>query len=66
MSYPFIAEAEAALLPITELRYLQRELAAALAAADPVSEDARQIAVSLRIVIQTLSARNRLSRVPRV
>lgn len=64
MSHPIITQAEAARLPISELRQLHHSLATALATSEQGSQEACNIAASLRSIMGELNRRNRLSRSP--
>jgi type III secretion system FlhB-like substrate exporter len=65
MSLQIISKAEAARMPIAQLRALHQLLSEELANSECGSELAQAIAQNLHIVMNELTARNRLSRYPR-
>lgn len=66
MSLQIISKAEAARMPIAQLRALHHLLAEELANSECGSELAQAIAHNLHIVMNELAGRNRLSRLPRL
>lgn len=66
MSLQFISKAEAALMPIAQLRALHQLFAKELPYCESGSDRAQAVSHNLRIIMNELSARNRLSRVPRL